>query len=49
MSYNELIPIAKCQDDNFLCNTPSGLRKITGDSEVVALDEFLLPSPIELA
>ena len=29
-------------------STPSGLRESMGDFEIVTLDEFLLPNPIEL-
>ena len=32
-----------------ISSTPSGLRESTDDSEIVTLDEFFPPSPIELA
>ena len=43
------IEIASIETCYMISSTPSGLRKSTGDSEIVTLDEFLPPSPIELA
>ena len=41
--------IASIKTCYMIFSTPSGLRKITDDFEVVTLDEFLPPSPIALA
>ena len=41
--------IASIETYYMISSTPSGLRNIMGDFEVVTLDEFLPPSPIELA
>ena len=41
--------IASIETCYMISSTPSGLRKSTGDSEIVMLDEFMPPNPIELA
>ena len=41
--------IANIETYYMISSTPYGLRNIMGDYEVVTLDEFLPPNPIELA
>ena len=43
------IEIASIETCYMISSTPSVLRKSTGDSKIFNLDEFLLPTPIELA
>ena len=40
--------IASIETCYMISSTLSGLRESTGDSKISTLDEFLLPSPIEL-
>ena len=41
--------IASIETYYMISSTPSGLRKTTNVSKIVTLDEFMSPSPIELA
>ena len=44
-----LAEIASIETCYMISSTPSGLRESRGDSEIVTLDEFLPPNPIDLA
>ena len=43
------VEIARIKTYYMISSTPSSLRKSTGDSEIVTLDDFFSPSPIEMA
>ena len=43
------VEIASIETCYMISSTLSSLRESTGDSDISMLDEFLLPSPIELA